>query len=356
MDRKRLGADTTLRSFQPLPRALISLHALTAVTATPGEWMSRLEEQKSATERVTMEQARAAHERWWAAFWDRSWIRVLGPDDAGWAAAPEPAAQVVNRGYALPRFLNAGAGRGAFPIKFNGSIFTVDVPGKYDAHYRQWGGCYWFQNTRLPSWAMLASGDLDLLPPLFRMYLDALPLARERTRLYYQHDGAFFAETMNPELYAIFPFRLFGVGKPDLEAAQTAFARRAVQGNRGGQQDDTQAAFLGRAQEAARMVSNRLATQHAGSRFPAFWGPNFDWIPDQDHGGNALMALQTMLLQTEGRRLLLFPAWPRNWDVEFKLHAPLNTTVEGVWRQGKIERLAVQPPERERDVVRSEPQ
>lgn len=513
--------DTTLKSFQPMRRALLSLHALTAVTATPGEWMSRLEEQKSATERVPIEQAREAHERWWAAFWDRSWIRVLGTPDAGSAVAPLSEAEGLNRGYALQRFMNACAGRGAFPIKFNGSIFTVDVPGKFDPDYRQWGGCYWFQNTRLPYWPMLASGDLDLLPPLFRMYLDALPLARERTRLYYQHDGAFFPETMhfwgayhnggmgygweragepkgrtanryiryhwsgalellalmldyhafsggeaflresllpfatdilrfyerhyprqpngqilfapaqaletwwecenpmpevaglhfvlerllelpaaalgvdrlaawkkfraelppvpvrevegarallpaeswrtrqnseNPELYAIFPFRLFGVGKPDLGAVQTAFERRTVKGNRGWQQDDTQAAFLGRAQEAARMVSNRLATKHPGSRFPAFWGPNFDWIPDQDHGGNALMALQTMLLQTEGRRILLFPAWPKDWDVEFKLHAPMNTTVEGLWRQGKLERLAVQPPERERDVIRLEPQ
>lgn len=35
----------------------------------------------------------------------------------------------------------------------------------------------------------------------------------------------------------------------------------------------------------------------AGSRFPAFWGPNSDWIPDQDHGSVAAIALQRMLLQ-----------------------------------------------------------
>ena len=49
---------------------------------------------------------------------------------------------------------NACGGRGALPIKFNGSIFTVDT-GKLDADFRQWGGCYWFQNTRLAYWPMI---------------------------------------------------------------------------------------------------------------------------------------------------------------------------------------------------------
>ena len=65
----------------------------------------------------------------------------------------------------------------------------------------------------------------------------------------------------------------------------------------------------------------------------------------------AIMALQSMLMQTEGERILLFPAWPEEWDVEFKLHAPYGTTVEGVYRTGKLERLDVVPAEREPDVV-----
>jgi hypothetical protein len=42
--------------------------------------------------------------------------------------------------------------------------------------------------------------------------------------------------------------------------------------------------------------------------------------------------------------------------VEFKLHAPLATTVEGVYRSGKLQRLTVTPPERAKDVVRMDPQ
>ena len=40
------------------------------------------------------------------------------------------------------------------------------------ADYRQWGGMYWFQNTRWPYWSMLVSGDVDLTAPFFDMYDD----------------------------------------------------------------------------------------------------------------------------------------------------------------------------------------
>ena len=58
-----------------------------------------------------------------------------------------------------------------------------------------------------------------------------------------------------------------------------------------------------------------------------------------------------MLMQSEGRKIYLLLAWPNNWNASFKLHAPLNTTVEGVVRAGKIESLIVTPPERKADIV-----
>ena len=39
----------------------------------------------------------------------------------------QQAAETVTRGYELQRWINACGGRGAFPIKFNGSIFIVDT-------------------------------------------------------------------------------------------------------------------------------------------------------------------------------------------------------------------------------------
>lgn len=81
---------------------------------------------------------------------------------------------------------------------------------------------------------------------------------------------------------------------------------------------------------------------------------NYDWVPDQDHGGVAMMGLQSMLLQEVDGKILLCPAWPDEWDVEFQLHASGNTTVEGVWRGGRLERLTITPEVRRRDVAMPE--
>jgi hypothetical protein len=58
-----------------------------------------------------------------------------------------------------------------------------------------------------------------------------------------------------------------------------------------------------------------------------------------------------MLLQSDGRKIYLLPAWPREWDVDFKLHAPMRTTVEGQFQAGKLVRLRVNPVERTADVI-----
>ena len=516
---------TELSSKRPARRFGLEIYAFTAQTDSLAEWLAKLERSTTVAAELGALDSRNAHRAWWNAFWNRSWIRVVGARDKAESAEKSPSAarehRIVSDGYVWQRFINACGSRGKYPVKFNGSIFTTDVPGRFDADYRQWGGCYWFQNTRLVYWPMLSAGDFDLMQPLFKMYRDMLPFAANRTRIYYNHGGGFFPETMhfwgayhngdlgygwerdgeplgrtvnkyirfhwssglelsamlvdyfthtqdrqflentlapmaedvlrfysehyprepsgrllivpaqsletwwqcdnplpeiaglqfvldqllalppdyfrtslrqewtqlrsilpaiptrvldgetvlapgqsfgnrqnseNPELYAIFPFRLFGVDKPNLEMSRRTAEKRLVRGNRGWQQDEIQMAFLGRAEEARKNLVNRFATKHDGSRFPAFWGPNFDWVPDQDHGGNGLMALQSMLLQSDRRKILLFPAWPKAWDVEFKVHAPFQTTVEGVYRSGKLERLKVLPPEREVDIVQFEPQ
>ncbi len=59
-----------------------------------------------------------------------------------------------------------------------------------------------------------------------------------------------------------------------------------------------------------------------------------------------------MLLQSDGRRLYVLPAWPKRWDVSFKLHAPYNTTVDGAYKAGKLEQLKVTPESRAKDVIR----
>ena len=503
---------TALRSAQRRTRHTFTINVLTAKADSPDVFVSELNNQITRNNAVSTESSKIAHDRWWDEFWNRSWVRVSGGNSQ----------TTISQGYALQRFLNACAGRGVYPIKFNGSIFTVDAKvgdATFDADYRKWGGAYWFQNTRHIYWPMLASGDTDLMLPFFRMYTDTAMMAGRRTKLYFNHDGIFFPETMyfwgtytnkdygwkrdgkplsyvenayiryyysgslelllmamdyayytgnkdflrtavvplaegiitfydrhyerqadgkirfspaqaletwqdavnpmpdvaglkfvlttmfnqrvpigknaqnaarrilqalpevptkevngkvilaaaektfgepknteNPELTAVFPFRLFGVMKPASEPALAAFEERRIKRTGGWTPDAIQAAYLGLTDTAKDYVSQNFTAKNPDSRFPAFWGPNFDWTPDQDHGNVASMALQSMLVQCEGSRIILFPAWPKDWDVDFRLKAPQNTTIEGVYKSGKLESLKVTPERRLQDVVRGDEQ
>lgn len=155
----------------------------------------------------------------------------------------------------------------------------------------------------------------------------------------------------NPEMYAVWPFRLYGVGRPDLEIARASYARRVNHLDVGWGYDGNCAAILGLSDEAARILRVKCANSNPAHRWPATWGPNFDWLPDQNHGGNLLETTQLMLLQPVGNKILLLPAWPEAWDVHFKLHAPQRTLVECVYRSGRIERLSVSPHSRRKDIV-----
>ncbi len=155
----------------------------------------------------------------------------------------------------------------------------------------------------------------------------------------------------NGNLYALWPYRLHGVGAGDLKLAQDSYAHRWHKG--GPYQcwinDTLFAAHAGLAREATDHLAFRFVRTD-GLRFPAFY-THGDWVPDLDNGGVCQNTVQSMLLQTVGRKIHLLPAWPAAWDCEFKLHAPFATTVEGAYRNGRLERLQVTPEERRKDVV-----
>jgi len=497
---------------------LLNVHVLTAEPSTPVRWIEAVEAGQARAAAVTSFAAWAAHRAHWREFWDRSWIYVrTGPGAiVKTALGDEGQGAVITRGYILQRFISACAGRGAYPIKFNGSLFTVDEEGAEGfADYRRWGPGYWWQNTRLPYMSMPASGDFDLMRPFFDLYSGLLPLAEYRTRLSFGHGGAYFPECINfwgivfpetwgdrslsdmperiqasgwhkyewvgglemaaamldyysytrdeaflrakglpfaaammtffdehykpgpggrldmtpsqaletwwectnplpevaglhalvgavkalpaglvaadladlvarlepklpavptreidgarllapaerfakksnvenPELYAVYPFRLYGVGKPDIELAIRALDRREDRGHFGWRQDDLFMALLGLADRAGAGLVERASQWDARHRFPAFWGPNYDWTPDQDHGGVLMKTLQVMLLQAEDKAIRLLPAWPAGWDADFKLRAPYNTVVEGSVRGGRLVALEVTPRSRRADVL-----
>lgn len=162
--------------------------------ATPAEWLAAVDETIAAVEAVPATERRQAHEDWWRQFWERSWIHVSGSPDADPEAADDAA--VVSQSYALQRYLQACSGRGHFPIRYNGSIFTVPYPDTSgDADYRRWGSGWWWQNIRLPYFSMCAAGDFEMMAPLFKLYArDHFELWRHRTRTYFGHDGIFFSE------------------------------------------------------------------------------------------------------------------------------------------------------------------
>ena len=154
-----------------------------------------------------------------------------------------------------------------------------------------------------------------------------------------------------PELYALWPFRLYGPGRPNLDAAIRAFEKRTDRSTVGWTQDGLFAATLGLTEQAKANLLARSRNSRAAFRFPAMWGPNFDWLPDQCHGGNLMSGLQLMLMQCDGETIRLLPAWPMEWNATFKLHAPGNTIVQGRVHNGKVEDLQVSPESRRAHIV-----
>jgi len=499
--------DTTLLSKNGKSH-LVSVYPLTSQTNV-NDWLKQLKRKIAFIDNLPYEQTRATHLKWWDNFWHRSWIFFSG----------DSAAKKINQGYILQRFVTACAGRGAYPIKFNGSIFTVDNPKlrevgaskiiSVNADYRTWGGQYWFQNTRAMYWPMLGQGNFDMMMPLFKMYVQEAKNNAPIINRFYHHNGSYFAETApfyggvnywgpevkedwtghyftpilelsmmmldyyqftgdkkfakemlipmaaagleffdqhfkrdsngkllldpdnaieqywkvhdpapdiagliaittrmlqlpddmttaadrakwarlrselpalplgkrdgetvlfpyttdtvtaiprnneNPELYAIYPFRLYGLDKPDLQLAITSFNKRLKHTQKGcWVQEPIQAAMLGLTDVAKDYTSFNLTRKDPQFKFPAFWAEANDYAPDEDNGGNGENGLQQMLMQTDGKKIFLLPAWPKDWgNVTFKLHAPYQTTVEGKVVNGKITGLKVTPAYRRADVV-----
>ena len=157
------------------------------------------------------------------------------------------------------------------------------------------------------------------------------------------------------QLYPVFPWRMYGVGRPDLKIARNTYLNDTLalkfRSHVGWKQDAIWAACLGLTGEAQRLVTLKMGD--GPHRFPAFWGPGYDWTPDHNWGGSGMIAMQEMLMQEVGDKIYLFPAWPRQWDVRIRLHASRNTVVEAELRGGKVVNLRVTPAQRKKDIVYS---
>ena len=156
-----------------------------------------------------------------------------------------------------------------------------------------------------------------------------------------------------PQLYPVFPWRIYGVGRPDIDVAKRTYQEDSLalkfRTHIGWKQDVIWAACLGMRDEAKGLLEKKLAD--GPHRFPAFWGPGYDWTPDHNWGGSGMIGMQEMLLQEVGDKLYIFPAWPKEWDVHFRLHAAHGTIVEAEMKGGKVVSVKVTPVERQKDVV-----
>ena len=142
-----------------------------------------------------------------------------------------------------------------------------------------------------------------------------------------------------PQLYPVFPWRIYGLGRPGLQTAVNTYAKDPhaleMRSSKGWKQDNIWAACLGLTDEARRLNLEKLGS--GPYRFPAFWDPGFDWAPDHNRGGAGMIGVQEMLLQeTPEGELLLFPAWPKEWNAKFRLHATGGRIVEAEINNGKI--------------------
>ncbi|MDY7396895.1 DUF5703 domain-containing protein [Aureibaculum sp. 2210JD6-5] len=152
------------------------------------------------------------------------------------------------------------------------------------------------------------------------------------------------------ELYPVFPYELYGIGYPDLQTAINTWQYGDLSKNHiSWHQDGIFCARMGLTDEAKRIAVLKL--QDSERRFPTFWGPGHDYVPDHNWGGSGMIGLQDMLLQSANDKIYLFPAWPAEWDVDFKLHAPKNTTIEASFENGEIRNMSVSPNERLKNIV-----
>ena len=469
------------------------------------EWEEGLVQTEKSVELV---KNRKQTRKWWNEFWNRSYIYL---DDAGQLANPhgldaddlslvDPADSlaVAVRNYTLFRYMLGCNAYSKWPTKFNGGLFTFDPVWvnpdmAFTPDFRRWGGAHTAQNQRLVYWPMLKNGDFDMMLPQFDYYLRILPTAEKRSRIYWNHEGACFAEQIEnfglpnpaeygfkrppafdkgleynawleyewdtvlefclmilethryrgmdirsyeplilsslrffdehyrylarqrgckeldgngklvlfpgsacetykmtynasstvaalhvvlqaagsyfkenaealafvremqqripsiplhtignkimispalvwervnnvetPQLYPVFPWRVYGLGRPNLEIARNTYYydvdAQKFRTHIGWKQDNIWAACLGLTDEAVALNQRKL--YNGPHRFPAFWGPGYDWTPDHNWGGSGMIGLQEMLMQEDAQgNIIRYPAWPKNRKVHFRLHA-----------------------------------
>lgn len=150
-----------------------------------------------------------------------------------------------------------------------------------------------------------------------------------------------------PEMYAVWPYSLCRKGKSFYEEALNTWQdipesrRDHAYKFWSWQCTPIYAAMLGDQKNARQLMIEKMSDKNANVRFPAFFGPGHDWIPDFNWGGSGMVGLQKMLFDSDKDSIYLFTSWPEEWDVKFKLHGYEQMVVEGEYAGGKLNFLGI---------------
>ncbi len=163
----------------------------------------------------------------------------------------------------------------------------------------------------------------------------------------------------NGLLYPLFPFRRFGLGLGNEDVVRWTMEHRTNKNAfnyKCWTQDQIHWAYAGNAAEAQEGLIHRFRHASPECRFPMYGSAGPDSCPDFDHFGSGAIAFQRMLVQEAGDKILLLPAWPADWDADFKLHLRGQTVIRGRVVDGKLADWSIKPVERKKDVTVYEPQ
>jgi hypothetical protein len=175
------------KSIKPISNQHITIALEVSQAEEMATWEAALQKTIASIRLKTDRQQSIA---WWNAFWNRSFIHAEGD------------AAELSRNYTLFRYMLGCNAHSQWPTRFNGGLFTFD-PNRVDStytftpDYRKWtGGTFTAQNQRLVYWPMLKSGDSELMIPQFEFYNRILKNAELRSKTYWGHGGACFAEQL----------------------------------------------------------------------------------------------------------------------------------------------------------------
>ena len=191
------------------------------------------------------------------------------------------------------------------------------------------------------------------IPPVFLHEIDGRKAIAPAEKWKAKHNAE------NGLLYPVFPFRCFGLGLGSADIVNWTMKHRTHKNAfnyKCWTQDQIHWAYAGRADEAQAGLVHRFRHASPQCRFPLYGSAGPDSCPDFDHFGAGSTALQRMLVQEAGGKILLLPAWPADWDADFKLHLKKGAFISGKVTDGKLTDWTIEPAARKKDVVVYKPQ